>query len=358
MNPRTKIAKTKTVTARLGSVLLSWTAVTAACGWLAAGCGGPPPAGEETTGQTSGQTSDRTSAALDASVLKTALDNQAKMEAMGLQLLGRAWFNPAGYAELYGNDADGPVAGAMTFRIGDELSKRPELGPKDDLSFDDYVQRVKGAIDKPVAFAAVAGGAVRDVLLFEPGAAAAPPPGADGVGVTQAALTNQFCDKASFDNYCNSQIGYVGQQAVASWYTTDNFGAQSFGGRGTSLNTVICADAGDSTLTVNTSGDTGNVFPSSYALDVSQGFWAWRWWRGVWNQNSFCSFAIIFCIETDTSVTFERANISVGETPKTGSGTNNHFCGNVMNVNDYTLPVTLNCGSNCPQRIGFAGQGN
>jgi len=293
-------------------------------------------------------------AAVDTNALQMALSNQTAAEASGLHLLGRAWFSPLEYAELYGA-AELPTTGALTFKGGSRVATNPSLAPQDETSFAAYVDRVKGDITNPLSFAATPGGPTQDVLLFVPSPAAAD----TGLSVEHSALTNEACPKATFDTFCGSQIGWRGQTTVNSWYTTDNFSADAFSGNGTSINTVICADAGDSTLTLNTNDTTG-TFPAAFTQDVAQGFVQWRWWRGGWGQVTHCGSSFLgICLRTDTTVFFTGAGMTVGAHPKTGSGTNYHFCGNIMSAPSYVVTGANGCADKaaCPAPVTFDGQG-
>ncbi|HZJ62132.1 MAG TPA: hypothetical protein VFD36_01310 [Kofleriaceae bacterium] len=293
---------------------------------------------------------------LDPVALAMAVDNQEKLEAAGLRLVGRAWFGPDAYGEIY-EDADGSLPASvdqiarqnpqvLTFaaRGASELATRVDLRPQSGETFDAYVERTsQGKI--ATRFNARSHGLEgldTDVLLFRPRVISQ-----DGyTGSTQQALSNQFCPKSSFDAQCSHNYGFWGDAPVNSWYVTDR-GATSFSGTGTSGYGVGCADAGDVTMSFTRDGSTVMTF------DVAQGFFNWAAAYSGWSEHEYCASHVIICVDYRWKIQFGRTSYSVSMKPKftidpSSVFNNGHFCGSIRNRADYTQEFECSELRNCP----------
>jgi hypothetical protein len=286
-----------------------------------AGCDGSAPDEPEGAGTIA--------AYLDGAARAMALRNQSKMELGGGSLVGRVWFAPDAYGEIYEQPVNADQSDRVVLfsvRGASELATKSELLPQADESVDAYIARTRPG-EVATHFDLSSGqpsetGA--DVLLFQPTRQAASSSGAGDVETRSSALFNEACPKASYDAQCARTFGYMGDRSVNRWNVFDR-SAIAFSAKGTSAYGVACADRGTATLSFTRNGVGAMTF------DLSEGFMGWAGVFSGWGQHEFCFTRFIGCIDYHYRVTFERHNYAVA----LSSQNNAHFCGDIRTHDDY-----------------------
>lgn len=271
----------------------------------------------------------RETASVDPEMLENALANQHALEEAGHHLVGRVWFAPDGYGELY--EAEGGETLALFFASsGSPEAVDPALIPLEGEALEDYVTRAaRGRTPRYLADVATDG---TNVLVFEPRAEPAAN-AADGVSSTREALTNEYCPKSQFDTLCALRWGYEGSTTQrANWIVTDQ-SSMTFSAKGTSYNTTVCADRGSASLAVRPSGGAGIT---TVGVTVPQGKWGMSFQAVSMGSHERCEGFL--CTDCKTVDTFKRSTIAVTATAQAGG--NFHFCGRILDRGDI---VTDGC---------------
>jgi hypothetical protein len=291
---------------------------------------------------------------LDPVALTMAIDNQRKLETVGLHLVGRVWFGADAYGEIYeapesslADSADriyvhqDPQILTFVVNSSSELATRVDLRPQAGETLSAYVERTnRGQIQarfNPGSRNLDESGT--DVLLFRPAVISQD----RYLSSTKQALANEFCPKSAFDEQCRHYYGYAGDVAVNTWNVFDRRTA-SFSGTGTSAYGVACADRFDTTLSISRGAS------AAITLDISQGFFAWAAaWEG-WTQREYCASYVIICTDYRWRFHFGRVSYSVNITPKIPSSmlANSHFCGSIRNKANYTQEHECVMSRSCP----------
>jgi hypothetical protein len=282
---------------------------------------------------------------LNPAARKMALDNQAQQQKDGLQLVGRVWFAPDAYGEIFDDSAAADGLTTFVSRGSSPLLKEAELTPREEESLDEYIARTRPGLT-PVRFDLASGAPsadALDVLLFQPAPAAA---SAGDVTSVTSALLNEFCDIPAMNARCASNFGWAGPvtpaHIVAEWVHTDVVGFVSAPHTGNSSNMAVCADRGSATMTIYKDGAIRTV------REVTQGFSSLSRLRGTYWETPGCArYAGIWCIDWYYTLSFEQ-HIFMQRIATQGTGANAHVCGRVKNNKPKTQDVSCGERNNCP----------
>jgi hypothetical protein len=280
------------------------------------------------------------SGGVDAAMLENALSNQQKLEDAGARLIGRVWFAPDGYGELY-ERPDGQSLAMFFARSGTKEVLDETLRPTDIDTFESYVARA--AKGRNPRYLMVQGESGANVAVFEPQKVA--PSRGDNVSTTSEAVVNQFCPKSDYDSLCSLRWGYEGSTVRKSWDIVDQASANTQSGKGTSYIATICADRRSAVFDVTGSG--GGLVSTS--VTVPQGVWATSMQAVTMGTREECGWACLF--DCDTIDFFNRATVTVTGTP--ASGGNFHACGKVLDRGDVRTDGCDNIISGPPFRAAI-----
>ena len=275
--------------------------------------------------------------ALDAISLETALGNQAKLEGAGFELLGRVWFSPDAYGELYRDPAGGTM-GVFSARGASEEARRTELKPALGETFEEYATRAAGGhAVRPLELATSSDG--KDAIAFDP-----MPRSAGLTGTSTEAIVNELCPLATFDMQCGSHYRYGGSTSSGSWRVHDLTALKSIQASGVSYDTFVCADKKAATIAVT----PNNTSFTQVTLDVPEGRATGLWAASQWFESEVCVQRILWCVDYEYRINFPRANFTFAANSR--SGGNYHYCGSVWdhgqtssNAPDYHCDFSRSC---------------